>query len=181
MPPVAITQKGVFPRDDNNVPIVQLGLATPENLTVQGSGSSPYTTPIFTITGTVLVNAIYGVITTTLGNHTAASWRLNDQSAQVYITAVGGTSLTNKTAGSVIVKKDVVSAAVTLIDNSAGRISEPTTLETMYFSPFIATKKTGALTQIEYCYATTDSAGIGALTFYCAWVPISSDGRVIPV
>lgn len=178
---VAITQRGSFPRDDNSVPITQLGLATSESLAMGVTGNSPFTAPIFTITGTVLVNALYGVITTTVGNHTAAAWRLNDQTAQVYITAVGGTAITTKTAGSVLVKKGVAATALSLIDNATGVVSEPTTLETMYFSPFIATKKTDALTQIEYCYTTTDVTATGAITFYCSWIPISANGRVTPV
>lgn len=135
--------------------------------------------PIFTVTGAVMVTRLWGVITTDLGsNHTAASWRINDQTAQVYLTAVGGTTLSAKKAGSVIIKKDLVAAALTLVDNVAGAISEPTTLETMLFSPIMLVKKTAALTQIEYRYATTNAPTSGAMRFYVAYYPLSDDGVI---
>lgn len=175
-----ITQRGSFPRDDNSVPITQLGLATVENITFTGNNTT-VNTPLFHITGTVLVNALYGVVTTVIGaNHTGGLWRLNDQTAQVAITATGAT-LSGLAAGTTIVKKGLAATATALLDNAAGRVSEPTTLETIYFSPFVAMKKTGAVTDIEYQYATTDTPTSGAMTFYCSWVPISSDGRVTPV
>src|SRR3990167_7222633 len=56
--------------------------------------------PIFTLTGSVMLTRLCGVVTTDLGaNHTAASWRLNDQTSQVYLTAVGGTTLSAIKAG----------------------------------------------------------------------------------
>ncbi len=177
---VAITQRGSFPRDDNSVPITQLGLATSKVLTFTGNNTT-VDSPIFTITGTVLINALYGVVSTTIGaNHTGGLFRLNDQTAQVAITATGLT-LSGLAVGTTVVKKGLAAAAAALLDNAAGRVSEPTTLETLYFSPFVAMKKTGATTQIEYEYATTDTPTSGAVTFYCSWVPISADGRVTPV
>lgn len=176
-----ITQRGSFPRDDNSVPITQLGLATTEPVTFSGSNAT-VNIPIFTITGTVMVNALYGVVTTVLGaNHTAAAWRLNDQAAQVYITAIGGVDISALAAGTVLAKSGLKAAAAVKIDNAAGAVTEPTTLETIYFSPCLLTKKTGASTQIEYHYATTDTPTSGAMTFYCSWIPISADGRVTPV
>ena len=175
-----ITMRGSFPRDDNSVPITVNGLLTSKAITFTGDGAT-VETPLFHITGTVQVLAIYGVVTTTLANHTAAYLRLNDQGAQVDITLNTGTSLTNLTADSVIIKKGLATAAITKLDNAAGRVSEPTTLETMYPSQFVAMKKTGAVTDIEYVYTTSDSPTTGAITFYCGWVPVSADGRVTPV
>lgn len=178
---VAITQRGSFPRDDNSVPITQLGLSSSEPITLTGNNTT-VNVPIFHITGTVMVNGLWGVVTTDLGaNHTAAYWRLNDQTSQVNITLNTGTTLSAIKAGSAIVKKGLAAAALSKLDNAAGVVSEPTTLETIYFSPFIAVKKTGATTDIEYTYSTTDTPTTGAITFYCSWVPISSDGRVTPV
>jgi hypothetical protein len=170
-----------FLRDANRVPITNLGVLITNPVTLTGSGTT-INLPIFRVTGSVLILALYGVITTDLQNHTAASWRLNDQGAQIYITAVGGTSLTNKKAGSVIVKKDVVSAALTLLDNTNGVISEPTTLETDYFSPFVMVKKTGALnTDIEYNYTTSDTPTHGAIQFFVGFVPLSAEANIAAV
>lgn len=137
--------------------------------------------PLFTLTGAVMVTRLWGVVTTNLGvNHTIASWRLNDQTAQVYLTAVGGTTLSAIKAGSVILKKDLVAAALTKIDNAAGAVSEPTTLETMIFSPIILVKKTAATTQIEYRYATTDTPTSGAMRFYVSYYPLSESSMIEP-
>src|SRR5665213_2836387 len=97
-------QTSAFLHDANHTPITQLGLTTTDPQTLVGSGTT-VDVPIFGITGSVFVNSLYGVITTALGNNTAAYWRLNDQSAQVSITLSTGTTLTSKTAGSTIVKK----------------------------------------------------------------------------
>ena len=136
---------------------------------------------IFTVTGSVMLTRLWGVVTTDLGaNHTAASWRINDQTAQVYLTAVGGTTLSALKAGSIILKKDLVAAALSKIDNVAGAISEPTTLETMAFSPIIITKKTGAVTQIEYKYTTSTNPTTGAIRFYACYYPLTDGGALDP-
>ncbi len=176
-----MTQRGVLLRDDNETAVQGFGLTTSTSVTFTGDNTT-VVTPIFHITGTVEVLGIYGIVTTDLGaNHTAAAWRLNDQSAQVNITLNTGVDISGAKAGSSIVKKGLAAAAAVYLNNSAGRISEPTTLETMYFSPFVAVKKTAATTDIEYVYATTDSPTSGAMQFFVQWYPLSADGRVTPV
>lgn len=149
--------------------------------TLTGSATT-VATPIFRCTGSVLVLALYGEITTALGaSHTAAFWRLNDQTAQVAITLATGTTLSAKAAGSLIVKKGLVGAALVLLDNAAGVISEPTTLETLFFSPFAMTKKTAATTDIEYVYTTADTPTSGAIQHVVQYVPLSGDGALVAV
>lgn len=164
-------------RDGNRVPITTDGLVTQVSQTLSGSNTT-VNTAIFTITGTIEIRGLWGVVTTVIGaNHTAGLYRLNDQTAQVAITASGAT-LSGLAAGTVIVKKGLAAAALTLLDNAAGRVSEPTTLETTFFSPFVVTKKTGALTQIEYSYATTDAPTSGVIQHFVRWLPVSADGAV---
>ena len=165
-------------RDANHSPIQTDGVTTETSKTFTGSAAT-VNTPIFRITGSVEIRALYGVVTTNLGaNHTAASFRLNDQTAQVYITAVGGVTMSGKKAGSVIVKNGLVAAAAVALDNVAGAVSEPTTLETSYFSPCVVVKKTAATTNIEYRYATTDEPTSGAMQFFVRWIPLSADADV---
>lgn len=176
-----MTQRGVLLRDDNDNAVQGFGLSTSTPVTFTGSNAT-VAVPIFRLTGTVEVLGIYGVVTTDIGvNHTAAYWRLNDQTAQVNITLNTGTTLSAMKVGSTIVKKGLAGAALTLLDNAAGRVSEPTTLETMYFSPFTAMKKTGATTDIEYVYTTTDTPTTGAIQFFVLWYPLSQDGRLTPI
>lgn len=164
-------------RDSNNYPIQIGGVVSQKSQTLSGSNTT-VVTPIFRITGTVSVVALYGVVTTTIGaNHTAGLYRLNDQTAQVAITASGAT-LSGLAVGTTVVKKGLAAAALTLLDNAAGRVSEPTTLETTYFSPFVVMKKTGANTDIEYSYATTDTPTSGVIQHFLVWLPISRDAAV---
>ncbi len=137
--------------------------------------------PIFRITGAIEVLGLWGVVTTTIGvNNTAASWRLNDQTAVVQICAIGGVTLSGLLAGTMIVKNGLLAAAPTLITNAAGRINEPTTLETTFFSPFTVVKKTAANTDIEFSYSTTDAPTTGAIKFFLRWLPLSADAAVTP-
>ena len=158
-----------------------MGLTASETVTLTANNTTA-AVPIFHITGSVQVLGLYGVVTTDLGaNHTVAYWRLNDQTAQVSITVSTGTTLSAIKAGSVIVKNGLAATALTKLDNVAGVISEPTTLETAYYSPFVAVKKTGATTDIEYVYSTTDAPTTGAIQFFVNWVRLSADGNVTPV
>jgi hypothetical protein len=136
--------------------------------------------PIFTLTGSVMITRLWGEVTTVLGNnHTAASFRINDQTAQVYLTAVGGVTMSSLKAGSLILKTGLVAAAAVAVTNAAGAIAEPTTLQTGIFTPVAITKKTAAVTQIEYRYATTNTPTTGAMKFYVAWYPLSADGKLV--
>lgn len=178
--PATMTSRGSFPRDDNDVPITLGGLQTTNTISLTANNTTA-NVPVFTITGTVMVTGLWGVVTTTIGaNHTGGLFRLNDQTATVAITA-SGVTLSALLPGTTFAKMGLAAAAATLFNNSAGRIGEPTTLETLVFSPFLAVKKTAAATNIEYQYATTDTPTSGAIQFFCQWVPVSADGRVTPV
>lgn len=174
-------QTARFPLDANGRANTTLGMVTTDSQTLTANNTTVHV-PIFTITGSVLVYALYGVVTTALGsNNTAAYWRLNDGTNQSDITVSTGTTLSSATAGSIIVKKGLAAAALTLLNASQERVSEPTTLETSYFSPFVATAKNGATTQIEFTYTTTETPTSGAITFYLGWTPLSADGAVTAV
>ncbi len=174
MPAVAAS----YFRDANRVPITTDGLIAQVSQTLSGSNTT-VSTALFTITGTVEIRGIWGVVTTDLGaNNTAAYWRVNDQTAQSDVTLATGTTLSAVKAGSTIVKKCLAAAALVLLNNSQERVSEPTTLETTYFSPFVVVKKTGALTQIEFTYTTTDTPTSGVIQHFVRWLPISADGSI---
>ena len=170
-----------FWRDANFVPITTDGLTVSTTLTVNGTNNT-FNPPIYTITGAVEIRALWGVVTTALGsNQTAAYWRLNDQTAQPDITLNTGTTVSSLAAGSIVAKKGLAAAALIAINNSAGRINEPTTLETNYFGPFVLTKKTAALTQIEWVYTTNQSPTTGAIQFFLRFLPLTTDGDVTGV
>lgn len=172
---------GSFNRDANHVPITTDGVQTNTIQTLSGNNTT-VVTPLFHIIGSVEIRAIWGVVATDLGaNNTVAFWRLNDQTAQPAITLATGTALSGVKAGSTIAKKGLAGAALTLLDNAAGRVSEPTTLETPYFSPFAVMKKTGATTDIEFVYTTTDTPTSGVIQHFLRWLPLSADANVIVI
>lgn len=172
------TVNASFSRDNNRIPITTDGIIISNSITLSGSNTT-VAVPLFHIVGTVEIRGIWGIVTTDLGaNHTAAYWRINDQSAQANITLNTGTTLSAIKVGSTIVKKGLAAAALVKLDNATGVVSEPTTLETTYFSPFVAVKKTAATTDIEYVYTTTDTPTTGVIQFSCRFLPVSADGTL---
>lgn len=137
---------------------------------------------LFTLTGTVMVTRIWGEVLTDLGsNHTAASFSLVETAGStVYLTSVGGTTLSSIKAGSMIIKDGLVAAAVTKIDNVAGAILEPAVVNQISFTPVIITKKTAVVTTVSYRYITNNTS-LGSMRFYVAYYPLSSDGRLVAV
>lgn len=175
---MAVLAQGSFGFDANNNPIIVDGVTTMATQTLTGNNTT-VNTPIFRVTGIIEIRALWAVVTTVIGaNHTGGLYRLNDQTAQVAITATGAT-LSALAVGTTVVKKGLAAAALTLLDNAAGRVSEPTTLETTFFSPFVVMKKTAANTDIEYQYATTDAPTSGALKHFIRWLPLSSDANIV--
>lgn len=170
---------GVFSRDANRVPITRNGMIVSKSLTLTGNNAT-VNTPLFKITGTVEIRALYGIVTTVLGaNHTASAFRINDQTSQIYLTAVGGTDISAAPVGSMIIKNVLVATAITLKSSVAGAILEPTTVNQDIFSPIMLQQKAaGVETDIEYHYATTDTPHSGAISFYCGFLPVSIDGDV---
>lgn len=138
--------------------------------------------PVFRITGSVEVRSLFAVVTTVVGaNHTAAYFRLNDQTAQSDITLSTGTTISSAAVGSILVKKGLAAAALTLLTSAQERVSEPTTLETAYFSPFIVVAKPAANTDIEYVYSTTTQPTTGAIQFFLRWLPLSAGSGVATI
>lgn len=170
---------GAFPRDANRVPIPTFGLQVIKSLTFSGSNTT-VNTAIFKITGTIQLVSLYGIVTTVLGaNHTASAFRINDQTAQIYLTAVGGTDISTASVGSMIIKNVLVATAITYKSGAAGAILEPATVNQQLFSPIILQQKTGSIeTDIEYHYATTDTPTSGAIQFFAGYIPLSANGAL---
>lgn len=165
-------------RDANRIPITTDGIITTDTQTFTGSNTT-VAVPIFTVAGMIECRGIWANVTTTIGvNHTAAYWRLNDGTAQSDITLSTGTAISGAAVGSDLVKKGLAAAALTLLTSAQERVSEPTTLETFYFSPFTLNGKNAVTTNIEYVYTTTDTPTTGAMTFFLRWLPLTIDANV---
>ena len=135
---------------------------------------------VFTVTGSVLIYAMWGEITTVISsNHTTGHLRLNDQTATIDITeAATGIALSALLAGTIIYKESLTAVALQKKDNAVGAFEEPATAGIPSMSPFVVTKKSGAATTIDYRYATTNTPSSGVITFHALWIPLSGDGNL---
>lgn len=159
------------------------GMVVSKSITLSGSNTT-VVTPLFTVTGSVYIPRLYGVVTTTLGtNQTAAHWRINDQTAQVAISLATGTTVTSMGVGSILARKSLVSVALTADNSTAAKVIDPVAATaTDVFMPFIVEQKVGGvLTQIEWVYSTTETPTTGAITFYVTWVPMTENSALVAV
>src|SRR3990167_6204131 len=154
-------------RDDNGQTLDLGGFRTQTSLTLDASNDTVEES-LFRITGSVEVNKLYGVVTTVVGaNHTAAYWRLNDQTAQEDISLNTGTTVSSAGVGSLITRRSLVTVALVLVNSTAGHVSDPVAATAPdYFMPFTFTQKVGSVnTDIEYVYTTTTEPTTGVIQF----------------
>lgn len=132
---------------------------------------------MFTVTGAVIVHRLWGQVTTVIGaNHTVGHIRLNDQTATIDLSSSTGITLSGLAVGTIISRNSAAATALTLDSNAVGAITD-TTANQEYFTPFVLVKKSGAVTTLDYRYATTDAPTSGAVTWYAEWEPLSADGN----
>lgn len=160
-------------------PYVEDGIFKSKDITFTANNTTA-SEVCFTVTGTVLIKALWGEVTTAIGsNHTAAHFRLNDQTAQISITAAAGSALSSFAVGSWVGRCGASAADVLTVKNAnAGFFSEDVAFTGEFFVPFLVGKKSGALTQVEYRYSTTDAPTSGAMRVYCKYIPLSADGAL---
>lgn len=145
--------------------------------TINGTAAaSPNIVPIFRITGNVQIVRLSGNVTTALANHTAASFRVNDQTVQTQVTSLAGSSCTNFVSGSYIYKGAAAGTAVSARNSNVAQI-----VDSGSFVGFFVQAKNGANTDIEYVYTTTDSPTSGVIEFRCDWTPLSSGALVVAI
>lgn len=161
-----------FPKDGNSVAITYGGLITTD-AQILVANNTTVAVPIFTFTGAIEVTALYGIVTTALGNNTVAYWRTNDGSTQNNITLNTGTSLTGTIVGGVIAKKALVGVALSLITATSAKVDESST-SLPFFQPFVLQANPAATSNIEFVYTTTDTPTTGAITFYIRWAPLAT-------
>lgn len=167
-----------FLHDADHTPITWRGIITSSPKTLNANNTTA-NIPIFTVTGQVEITALYGVITTALGNNTVAFWRTNDGSTQNAITVATGTTLSNAIVGGVISKKAGVGTALTLTAGTSVQVSESVTAGATNFQDFVVDANPLATSNIEFVYSTTDTPTSGAITFYIRWVPLTPASSVV--
>jgi len=135
---------------------------------------------VFTITGAIILYGLWGEVTTAIGsNHTAAHYRIDDQTAQTAITAAAGVTLSSLAAGTMIIKTGLAATALTLLNNAVGAFNEGSAQGGKPMTPIILVKKTAATTDIEYRYSTTNAPTTGVIEHTALWMPLSEDGNLV--
>lgn len=154
-----------------------------KSVTLVGNNAAGIQVPLFTVTGNVKVNKLYGVVTTTLGsNQTAAYWQLNDGAATPDITLATGTTISNAGVGSIIARRSLVSVALVLANSTASVVTDPVAATAPdSFMPFIITSKVSATTTIEFVYSTTNTPTSGAIDFYVEYTPLEPNGSITAI
>lgn len=165
------------------MPITTYGFTAYKDATLNASNTTAQV-PLFTVTGTVLVKALYGIVTTTLGsNQTAAYWQINDQTATPDISLATGTTISSAGVGAMLLRRSVASVALVLSNSTAGAVTDPVAATAPdLFMPFAVTQKVGGiLTQIEFVYTTTNTPTSGVIRFFADWLPLSDSATLVAV
>jgi hypothetical protein len=160
---------------------LNLGSRATKSITLTGNNTT-VATPLFRVTGSVKVIALYGIVTTALGsNITAAHWRVNDQSATTPISLATGTTLNNSPVGSTLTRLSLVSVALATGNAGSARVTDPVAATAPdVFMPFIVVQKVGGVnTDIEFVYTTTNTPTSGAITFYVMYAPLTDDSSLV--
>lgn len=134
---------------------------------------------IYTVTGSVLVHAIWGEVTTVLSsNQTAAFLRTDDQTAQIDVTLATGVTISSLAVGSLLLRTGQVDVALIAKSVAAGFFVDGGGDWLDLFTPFAVGKKTAAVTTIDLRYTTTNTPSTGVTRWHALWSPLSSDGNL---
>lgn len=172
--------RSAFGRDANHVPITRFGCVNTKSATLSANNTTT-SVALFNVVGQVEVISLYGIVTTALSsNITAAHWRLADDGATTAISLATGTALSSLPAGSVILRRSLVSVALASASSAAAAVLDPVAATAMDMSmAFIAIQKTGNVTsQIEFRYTTTNAPASGEIMFYCGWIPLTETSYI---
>jgi hypothetical protein len=135
---------------------------------------------LWRLAGSIWVKKFYAITETALSsNVTAAHWRLNDQTATPAITLATGETLSSMVVGQMISVNDLPAVKLLLsgLTNTA-KVSFPAVKQTQLWQEFQLIKKTGANTDIEFVYTSTNTPATGAFRHYIEFVPLSLDGAL---
>ncbi len=139
-------------------------------------GSGPAFINLFKITGTVKINFIFGHVETALHADVDRIYiDLWDGTNAVEVTDNGGTDTSSAGVGSVFVKTEKATIAITKLESDQCRVEENTNYRRPHV-PFIAVQKQSTDTWIRLHYDGTGTSG--AMHWHIRWEPLTDDGFV---
>lgn len=134
--------------------------------------------PLFTVTGTVMLLKVWGVLTakTTLANCTAMYLDLYDAALSTPLSmAAPGATLSGMAVGTTVLRTGGGTMGLSVLNNATGAIQDGTSL---LFTQTGIIKKSGAVTQVRMVYTSTDAPANAAITWYAEYLPLSTDGAL---
>lgn len=141
---------------------------------------------LFVVTGVVRVFYIYGIVETA-----ALADDVTDCYFDIFPTAgaaveitkiIGAPAMSLFEVGSGIIKTQEVAQIATVLRANVAMFAEEDADFRKVAKPFIAGKKSGAVTNIRFVYTTTTdlTEATGVIHFVAQWQPLSSDGALVP-
>lgn len=133
---------------------------------------------IFKVSGCVEIHYIYGDVHTILSADVDNIYLdLWDGAVSVEITdnGGGGTDTNSADIGSVFIKSEIATTAITLLQSNQGRVEENTSFR-LPRTPFILNQKKDTNTYIRVVYSGVATSG--AIQWHCKWEPLTEDGFV---
>ena len=143
------------------------------------ANTAPY--DLFTVTGVVLIQHIWGVVTTAIGiNKTAASLQLFPAGgAAIQLTSVAGSVLSAMPLNTLISKDAVVGTAISVYDATTPFYAEPVATPNKTFSQFAVGQETADVVTTIRLAVTEGGAEGGTIEWHVQWSPVSSDGWLV--
>ena len=150
---------------------------THKNLTLDSGGAATFTDDLFTITGVIQINHIYGCVITAISANVTVAY-LDLFPGPIEITDNGGTAISLIKAGSLLTKEEIATAAIAVYDSNSAYVSEVSTNFNKSFKPFIVAKEDGAVTNIRFVYDTLGGA-TGRIHWHLEWRPLSDEASAV--
>lgn len=139
-------------------------------------GSGPGTDNLFKVTGAVEIDYIYGDVDVVLSADVDDIYLdLWDGTNSKEITDSSGTDTDSAPVGSLFIKTEKASSAITLLKADQCRVEENTSFQRPRI-PFIANQKADTDTYIRVVYSGVATSG--AIHWHCRWIPLTEDGFV---
>ena len=130
---------------------------------------------VFQLTGATQILSLHGEVmdATTFTNCTSCYFDLWDGTNSVVLTKTTGCTMSGAGVGSFFLKDADATVALTFLNNSQVRVSEPVT-NAKSFSPFVVVQKLSTNTYLRFNYITTNAPINAQLKVDVSWADIDS-------
>lgn len=162
---------------DTSIPVPTL-LATNTKIL---SGTGTVVVQVFRLDGIAKILKLWAVVTSTLGNHTNAHFRLNDLMITVPISKTTTATFSGHSPGSPIYRSGLAADALSTMDASTCGVIDPSAKSEVISTEVVVVKKYLATTYMEYVFDTTDLNTSGSIAFYAEYQTRFGSQVLMPV